>query len=128
MTRDEAKQLLPVMQAWIEGKEIQYMQDGKWLDYKGQLEERKAFRIKPEPKLRAWKPEEVPVGCWFRYREWFPEVRALILTVNETGITWADCSSETALIRVRFAELMKQCEHSTDNGKTWLPCGVMEEA
>jgi hypothetical protein len=26
------------------------------------------------------------------------------------------------------SDLLKLYEHSTDGGKTWLPCGVVEEA
>ena len=85
------------------------------------------YRIKPEPKLRPWKPEEVPVGCLFRYKDWYRDVRAMILTVNGDGITWADCSDATALIRVRFCELMERCVHSLDGGKTWKECGIYED-
>ena len=67
MTREEAKILLPVIQAFSEGKVIQYQTNGKWLDYQGSelgfdlppLE--KNYRIKPELKYRPFKNVE---ECW----------------------------------------------------------------
>ena len=67
MTREEAKELLPIIQAWTEGKKIQFKSRfGKWVD----IEENDAlnfeystsdYRIKPEPKYRPFKNQE---ECW----------------------------------------------------------------
>ncbi len=62
-----------------------------------------------EPKLRAWKPEEVPLGAVMKVKR--SGYRSLITE------TWDDP------IRKLWLE---QNEHSLDKGKTWLPCGVME--
>ena len=32
MTRDEAKEMLPIIQAYAEGKTIQFLNGGKWYD------------------------------------------------------------------------------------------------
>lgn len=63
MTREEAKKLLPIIQAFAEGKTVQYLDkiDG-WRDYNdpsfcGNLK----YRIKPEPKYRPFKNQE---ECW----------------------------------------------------------------
>ena len=32
MTREEVKEMLPIMQAYAEGKTIQFLDGGKWLD------------------------------------------------------------------------------------------------
>lgn len=67
MTREEAKQLLPIIQAFAEGKMIQDKIDGltDWVDtdeinleYNGQ---KIKHRIKPEPKYRPFKTQE---ECW----------------------------------------------------------------
>ena len=67
MTREEAKKLLPIIQAWTEGKKIQFKSRfGKWVDVK----ENDAlnfeyspsdYRIKPESKYRPFKNQE---ECW----------------------------------------------------------------
>ena len=72
MTREEGKELLPIIQAWIEGKEIQFKtRSGKWVD----IEENEglsfvypssAYRIKPEPKYRPFKNQE---ECWNEMHE-----------------------------------------------------------
>ncbi len=67
MTREEVKELLPIMQALAEGKAIQDKIEGltDWcdtdeinLEYNGQ---KIIHRIKPEPKYRPFKTQE---ECW----------------------------------------------------------------
>ena len=63
MTREEVKELLPVMQAFAEGKTIEYSnQDKQWFktDYPIWTNNCK-YRIKPEPK---YKPFETKEECW----------------------------------------------------------------
>lgn len=67
MTREEAKELLPIIQAFAEGKIVQYKNSfDKWSD----TEENEGlsfvcspsnYRIKPEPKYRPFKNQE---ECW----------------------------------------------------------------
>lgn len=67
MTIEEAKELLPIIQAFAEGKQIQDKIEGvtDWVDtdeinfeYEGQ---KIKHRIKPEPKYRPFKSQE---ECW----------------------------------------------------------------
>lgn len=62
MTREEAKELLPIIQAFVEGKTIQVWANDTWKDedypFFGPL---CRFRIKPEPKYRPFKSQE---ECW----------------------------------------------------------------
>ena len=67
MTREEAKELLPIIQAFADGKHIQDATEGltDWVDtdeinleYEGQ---KIKHRIKPEPKYRPFKTQE---ECW----------------------------------------------------------------
>ena len=63
MTREQAKELLPIIQAWAEGKNIQYLRDGEWHDI-NQADVTcypDKYRIKPEPKYRPFKSKE---ECW----------------------------------------------------------------
>ena len=71
MTREEAKKLLPFIQAYCEGKQIQWLKpdSDEWIDVVGGdnvdfedlTEFNVAYRIKPEPKYRPFKNAE---ECW----------------------------------------------------------------
>ena len=62
MTREEAKELLPIIQAFAEGKTIQLFTNGIWEDAKNPTFESGAmYRIKPESKYRPFKSQE---ECW----------------------------------------------------------------
>ena len=66
MTREEIKELLPIMQAWTDGKAIQFRRKEtvEWVDlYEDDLRVSPAYhyRIKPEPKYRPFKSQE---ECW----------------------------------------------------------------
>lgn len=64
MTREEAKkELLPIIQAFAEGKTIQYKFNEGWLDLDRLvvLRDTSKYRIKPEPKYRPFKNQE---ECW----------------------------------------------------------------
>ena len=82
------------------------------------------FRLAAEPpanKYRPWTPEEVPVGAQVRYAKNQRSIRMLITSNMEPhllgyGFKW------------NLEDLCKSMEHSIDNGRTWLPCGVEVEA
>lgn len=66
MTREEAKKLLPVIQAFADGKTIQVRvnNDSSWtdlLDNKLEISKLFEYSIKPEPKYRPFKNKE---ECW----------------------------------------------------------------
>ena len=67
LTRKEIKELLPIMQAFAEGKTIQFQNTfGAWIDIpnNGKVffdEGLTEFRIKPESKYRPFKNQE---ECW----------------------------------------------------------------
>ena len=62
MTREEAKKLLPIIQAFAEGKTIQLFTNGIWEGAENpSFEELSRYRIKPEPKYRPFKTQE---ECW----------------------------------------------------------------
>ena len=63
MTRDDAKKLLPIIQTFAEGKNIQYKDDmDRWVDIKNpSFKSFFEYRIKPEPKYRPFKSQE---ECW----------------------------------------------------------------
>lgn len=67
MDRKEAKELLPIIQAFAEGKDIQIrnITDDGWDDINDDrmsfCAKAEAYRIKPEPKCRPFKTQE---ECW----------------------------------------------------------------
>ena len=63
MTREEAKELLPIMQAFAEGKTVQHFSvGGRWIDCNDPLFSRDVkYRIKPESKYRPFKNN---AECW----------------------------------------------------------------
>lgn len=63
MTRERVRELLPIMQAYAEGKTIQFLDGGNWYDvYETDFHESiYRYRIKPEPKYRPFKNQE---ECW----------------------------------------------------------------
>ena len=62
MTREEAKELLPIIQAFAEGKEIEMiMSTGKWGITDLFCPDLYEYRIKPKPKYRPFKTQE---ECW----------------------------------------------------------------
>ena len=62
MTREEAKELLPIIQAFAEGKSVQFSDEGNW--YKTEnpaFASGTMYRIKPESQYRPFKSQE---ECW----------------------------------------------------------------
>ena len=76
MTREEAKELLPVIQAFAEGEIIQYKNFlGEWTD----IEENEGlsficppsdYRIKPQPKYRPFETEEECLEEMHKHPDW----------------------------------------------------------
>lgn len=115
MTREQTIEAIRVMQAYVDGKEVQYEVPNKeWIttDQPAWNFIPYDYRIKPTITLRPWTADEVPLGAWGRNPQ-YPKTRWLIdrTSSEENRIDWC-----------------KSYEHSTDGGVTWKPCGVVEEA
>ena len=116
MTREQTIEAIRIMQAYVGGKEVECWDRGlegwettnnpswNWMDC--------IFRIKPTAKLRPWTADEVPLGAWIRCKK-TPHDRHLL--------GWVSDQTDREL-------WLDEREYSTDGGKTWLPCGVVEEA
>ena len=63
MTRENAKELLPIIQAFVEGKKIEYSNDGEnWIETETPTWDTDfVYRIKPQQKYRPFKSQE---ECW----------------------------------------------------------------
>ena len=60
ITRENAKELLPIIKAYSEGKQIQYFEFGEWIDkeYLNFTDLPSFYRIKPKTKYRPFKNAE----------------------------------------------------------------------
>ena len=125
MTREHAREAIKVMQAWVDGNEVESRLLGKieWLptDIPQWDWAWNNYRIKPTSTLRPWTADEVPLGAWLRYKGNPQSIRLLIVSNTECGLVGYQTNWP-------YKTLLQEMEHSTDGGKTWLPCGVMEEA
>jgi hypothetical protein len=114
MNREQTIEAIKVMDAFLDGKTVECKCDSRgWSELIDPVWnfQRCEYRIKPTTKLRPWTADEVPLGAWSRFKE-RPSQRSLI------GDVYFEADRKVWL------ELR---EHSTDNGKTWLPCGVEEK-
>jgi hypothetical protein len=132
MTRNETRAAILIMEAYLDGYEIQRC--GKHWNPKESLKpdwcdtdepswdfDNCDYRIKPTAKLRPWTADEVPVGAILRYKGNPQSLRILIVSSLERGLAGYETNWP-------YQALLQEMEHSTDGGKTWLPCGVVEEA
>jgi hypothetical protein len=115
MNKEETKEAIKVMQAFVDGKEMECYSP-TYLMWKAVPTpswnfDAFSYRIKPTAILRPWTADEVPLGAWVRMKN-LNMTRSMIVSVAAFNLGIA----------------FKEYEHSTDGGKTWLPCGVMEEA
>jgi hypothetical protein len=115
MNRKQTIEAIKVMQGWVDGKEVEskYIVGNDWaldkfpywnwnnIDY----------RLKTPAKIRPWTADEVPLGAWIRFKQ-APYDRHLL--------GWVSVQADREL-------WLQEREHSTDGGKTWLPCGVEEK-
>jgi len=81
------------------------------------------YRRRPEPKLRAWRTEEVPVGA---LHNWCGFV-SVILAAHDNKMFFI---SQRGEVTYNFLDsgAVHAGKFSLDNGKTWHPCGVLEQA
>lgn len=81
------------------------------------------INIPAAPKLRPWRPEEVPLNAAFKFKESGTITVGFNLRFERNEIQL--CNDKIHQSRT-FQELMDGWDHSTDGGVTWKPCGVEE--
>lgn len=132
MTREEAKQLLPVIQAFADGKTIEFLNArNMWEELEDVLfcREPKYYRIKPETKYRPFKTKE---ECWNEMMKHHPFGW---LKSKKDGryrcigkVVWSE-AFETANIALSTSESLSRCCESVFEEYTFAdgaPFGVME--
>ena len=123
ITREKAKELLPIIQAFADGKKIETRYDiYDWTETEVlHLESKNEYRIKPEPKYRPFKSQE---ECWNEMLKhqpfgWVKEISCEMLYLingisNESIVIMEDINS--------FKEAMNIYEF-----KDGTPFGIKEE-
>ena len=113
MTREEAEQLLPIIQAFSEGKEIEGLYKGTkspWFKIKDMdFNEGIIFRIKPEPKYRPFANAE---ECWTEMLNhqpfgWLKGDKCFynIVSVSNIDVSMANVSGD--IVTLDFSEVME---------------------
>lgn len=134
MNRDEAKALLPILTAFAEGKPLQVYSSFRreWVDHDfiPLGHPATSFRIKPEPKLRPWKPEECPnnfmlmrsgnghgTTCVAWKNSDQSGVNIMHAAISKPDHPWTD--------HVTFEDLSRHYVRIDENG-TEHPCGILD--
>jgi hypothetical protein len=114
MNIEQTKEAIKVMQSWVDGKELEVREVDEWRRTFTPLWQwyTNDYRIKPTVTLRPWISDEVPLGAQVRKK-------------SDPTYRWVIANTGSHDDRLKLVE---NHEHSTDGGKTWLPCGVMEES
>ncbi len=130
MTREQAKAILPIIQAYAEGKIIQYRtSNNEWVDtYKPSFSDSSSnYRIKPEPKYRPFKDRE---ECWNEMLKHQPFGWIKNKNSNDcVNITSVYCGKETK-VRIEISpRLGLSAEHSYNQFEfiDGTPFGIKEE-
>lgn len=124
MTKEKATQLIPLLQAYTEGKIIQFKKRGtEWIDlpepyFDYSLD---TYRIKPENKYRAWTFEEAPLNVVFKLKDTPFAIKFIFYSIDRNK-GYYDAISRCFY---PFDKCLEEYLYSSDNGKIWLPCGVL---
>ena len=136
MTREEAKELLPIIQAYAEGKTIQKRiqvgYEDEWCDVNLPLwnESPSNYRIKPEVKYRPFKTKE---ECWNEMQNhqpfgWLKSKKiGRFRCIGE--MSWSD-EFETVYIALSTSESLSRSANSMFDEYTFADCtpfGTKEE-
>jgi hypothetical protein len=132
ITREKAEQLLPILHAYAAGKTIQFKGAGSvWVDMKPPMtfeSDPAAYRVKPEPKLRPWTADEIPVGAVIR-RKGSTSLRYLIHGTATYGVD-TPCAfvDRLHMAQTTPSRLLEHFEWRWPHETEWRPCGVVEDA
>ena len=134
MTREEAKELLPIIRAFAEGKTIEIYSNAEWQDLIiGSIKfdcKPSCYRIKPEPRYRPFKTQE---ECWQEMLKHQPfgwlksKKNGRLRCIGE--VSWSD-EFETVHIALSTSESLSRSSDSVFDEYTFAdgaPFGVMEE-
>ena len=123
MTREEAKELLPIIQAFVEGKTIEYSGlGGEWKEaHTPTWSSNLFYRIKPEPKYRPFKSQEECLQEMLKHQPfgWVKEISSEMLYLIN-GI------SDMSIVIMENIDSFKEAMNIYEF-KDGAPFGVVEE-
>ena len=132
MTREEAKELMPIIQAFVEGKTIEYREyDGEWKEaHTPTWSSRLFYRIKPEPRYRPFKTQEECLQEMLNHQPfgWLKSKKdGRFHCIGE--VSWSD-EFDTVHIALSTSETVSRSANSMFDEYTFAdgaPFGVIEE-
>ena len=133
MTRDQAKELLPIIQAYAEGKTIEYSYDGEhWERNDAPVWDCDVmFRIKPQPKYRPFKTQE---ECWEEMLKHQPfgwvkdEYKYVhIVCVHKNEIEFSPDEDDNGILFTSKMDFTSVCEKGGYTFADGTPFGIKEE-
>ena len=95
MNRNQAKELLPIIKAFSEGKTIQVKQtSGNWMSFCEMAfnSDPECYRIKPEPNYRPFKDTE---ECWAEMQKHEP-------------FGWVKCKDDSTISKFMFIDSLNE--------------------
>lgn len=119
MNRKQAKEMLPIIKAFAEGKGVETKTGSGWISIENMsfAGNPDSYRIKPEPKYRPFANAE---ECWEEMLEHQPigwitsqdgEVKSLIILIDNEGLVIGDRNNgvmgfvtATDLFKIKFAD------------------------
>ena len=136
MTREEAKQLLPIIQAFAEGKtiEVYYGEEQGWhtmviTNPKFELKPSQ-YRIKPEPKYRPFKSQEECLQEMLKHRPFGWLKSKMNGRFSCIGEVYGSDGFETVYIALSTSESLSRSSDSMFEQYTFYdgtPFGIKEE-
>ena len=133
MTREQAKELLPIIQAFAEGKTIEYSYDGEhWERNDAPVWDCDVmFRIKPQPKYRPFKNQE---ECWEEMLKHQPfgwvkdEYKYVhIVCVHKNEIEFSPDEDDNGNLFTSTMDFTSVCEKGGYTFADGTPFGIKEE-
>lgn len=126
MTREEAKELMPVIQAFADGKDVETKTGSGWMSIENMsfAGNPDSYRIKPEPKYRPFKNAD---ECWAEMQKhqpfgWVKGDKRFynIVSVSNIDVSMANVSGD--IVTLDFIEVME--DNTFADG---TPFGMKEE-
>ena len=133
MTREQVKELLPIIQAYAEGKTIEYSYDGEhWERNDAPVWDCDVmFRIKPQPKYRPFKSQE---ECWSEMLKHQPfgwvkdEYKYVhIVCVHKNEIEFSPDEDNDGNLFTSTMDFTSMCEKGGYTFADGTPFGIKEE-
>ena len=128
MDRERAKELLPIIKAFVDGKDVEVLNTDKWeLVSNPSWSPATKYRIKPEPKYRPFEDAE---ECWEEMQKhqpfgWIIGKSNHIRRIIESTGSMFTCNGNNVLIGSAWKSFEYMFEQYTFVDGT--PCGVKEE-